>query len=247
MPVTVTTLLTILVFGVAALYATVGHAGASGYLAAMALFGFAPAVMKPTALVLNIVVASIATYQFIRAGCFRWPTFWPFAVSSIPCAFLGGAMTLPSPLYKQIVGAILLYSAVRLIMRAGVATFEEDLRTVPRTAGITIGAVIGFLSGLTGVGGGIFLSPILLFARWSTPLQASAVAAVFILANSIAGLSGHLSSLAAVPVEAAIWAPAGAAGGWLGAHVGSRKLPGVSIKRFLAAVLMIAAAKMFFA
>lgn len=234
----------VLIFGVAALYSMVGHAGASGYLASMALMGMTPEVMKPTALTLNILVACITSWKFLSAGSFRWYLFWPFALTSVPFAFLGGALSLPGHLYKQIVGCVLLYSAVRLFFTAGKQN-EEKLAELRTPVALGIGMVLGFLSGLTGVGGGIFLSPLLLFARWATPLETSGVSALFILVNSLSGLAGHIASLASVPREVVYWAPAAAIGGFIGAHTGSRKLPGPVIKRVLAAVLVIAGVKMF--
>jgi uncharacterized protein len=236
-------LLAVAILLVAMLYSTVGHAGASGYLACMALAGLSPAVMKPTALVLNILVASIATYKFVSAGCFSWRTLWPFAATSIPFSFLGGAMVLPGDWYRKLLAAVLIYSAVRLVLTAS-ASPPKSVSPPPLPLALLLGAALGFLSGLTGVGGGIFLSPLLLFAGWSEPRLASGVAAVFILVNSVSGLSGHLSSLAYVPFDTLWWAPAAAIGGFIGSHAGSRKLPSAAIRRFLAAVLFIAAVKM---
>src|SRR5437588_3680445 len=150
-----------LIFIVALLYATVGHAGASGYLAAMALFSISPLVMKPTALVLNVLVAIIGTVRFYRAGFFSWRTFWPFIITSIPASFIGGALTLPVPIYKSIVGIVLVYSAVRLFLGATAAD-RKRTQPPPIMPALLIGLAIGLLSGLTGVGGGIFLSPVLL-------------------------------------------------------------------------------------
>jgi uncharacterized membrane protein YfcA len=243
MALSATLVLTFMIFAVAALYSTVGHAGASGYLASMALFGLAPATMKPTALCLNILVALIASAKFATAGCFNWRVFWPFALSSVPAAFLGGALTLPAPIYKQIVGLVLLYSAYRLFVTATTAG-NQPLKPLPVPVGIAVGAVLGCLSGLTGVGGGIFLSPILLFCCWADARQASGVSAVFILVNSIAGLAGHVASLAVVPGEVLWWAPSAALGGVFGSHWGSRRLPGPAIRRCLSAVLLVAGAKM---
>src|SRR4051794_23282697 len=155
-----------LIFVVALLYSTVGHAGASGYLAAMALFGISPLIMKPTALVLNILVAIIGTIRFSRAGFFSWRLFWPFVITSIPASFIGGGLTLPVPIYKSIVGAVLLYSAVRLLFSAGSAD-QKETRPAPIAIALILGAAIGLLSGLTGVGGGIFLSPIILLMNWA--------------------------------------------------------------------------------
>src|SRR5215831_12617319 len=151
--------LAVLIFVVALLYSTVGHAGAEGYLAAMAQFSISPVLMKPTALVLNILVAIVGTVRFYRAGFFSWRIFWPFVLTSIPASFIGGALTLPVPIYKSIVGIVLLYSAVRLFFSAGKAD-QAPTRKAPILAALLVGAVIGLLSGLTGVGGGIFLSPV---------------------------------------------------------------------------------------
>src|SRR3989442_1120265 len=214
---TIALLVAILIFAVALLYSTVGHAGASGYLAAMALVGMAPVVMKPTALTLNIIVAAIGTIRFYRAGFFSWRTFWPFAASSIPASFIGGSLTLPVSIYKSIVGVVLLYSAVRLFFSAGKAD-QQKTTLVPIWLALIIGAAIGLLSGLTAVGGGIFLSPVLLLMHWAKTRETSGVAITFILVNSVAGLLGHVSSVAAVPPEIIYWAPAALFGGWIGTH-----------------------------
>lgn len=238
-----TGLLTLLIFGAALLYSTVGHAGASGYLAAMALLGVAPGVMRPTALTLNVFVATIASVKFIRAGCFSWPLFWPFAVTSVPAAFLGGRITLPTGLYKVVVGVVLLYAAVRLFRTAGQAAGVVT-GPPPRLVALALGAVIGLLSGLTGVGGGIFLSPLLLFVGWAETREASGVAAVFILVNSAAALLGNPASLGLLPAGLAFWLPAALAGGWLGAEHGSRRLATPVLRRWLAAVLVVAGLKL---
>lgn len=245
MTLTTTILLIIaaLIFVVALMYSTVGHAGASGYLAAMALFGIAPAVMKPTALVLNILVAVIGTIRFYRAGFFSWRLFWPFAITSIPASFIGGRLSLPVPIYKSIVGAVLLYSAVRLLFSASHAD-EKETRPVPIAIALFIGAVIGLLSGLTGVGGGIFLSPIILLLHWAKAKETSGVAVAFILVNSIAGLLGHPSSVALVPGAIAFWAPAAIVGGWIGTELGTRVLPVAGVRRWLSVVLALAGAKL---
>ena len=235
--------LTILIMAAALLYASVGHAGASGYLAAMALFGIAPAVMKPTALALNILVAAIATVKFYRAGCFSWSIFWPFALTSVPFAFIGGNLSLPGSIYKPIVGAVLLYASYRLF-RASQTAIPTTTKPVPFGLALIAGGGIGLLSGLTGVGGGIFLSPLLLFMGWAETRQTSGVAAAFILVNSIAGLLGHLSSVATLPSATPIWAVAAVIGGWVGAEYGSRRLGNVHIRRLLSVVLVIAGVKM---
>src|SRR5260370_28325635 len=173
-------IITVLVFAVALLYSTVGHAGASGYLAAMALFGMSPLVMKPTALVLNIIVAVIGTIRFYRAGFFSWRAFWPFVVTSIPAAYLGGRLTLPIAIYKSIVGIVLLYSAARLFWAADTADIRNT-SLVPIWLALIVGALIGLLSGLTGVGGGIFLSPVLLLLHWAKTKETSGVSAALSL------------------------------------------------------------------
>ena len=234
-----------LIFAAAVLYSSVGHAGASGYLAAMALFGVAPAVMKPAALSLNILVAAITSWKFYRAGCFSWRIFWPFALASVPCAFIGGALSLPTTVYKPIVGVVLLYAAVWLFRNARSTTLALT-KPLPVVPALALGVGIGLLSGLTGVGGGIFLSPLLLFMEWADTRQASGVSAVFILVNSIAGLGGHLSSLSSLPRSIAVWAAAAIVGGWIGAEWGSRRLAGTSLRRLLAVVLVVAGLKLMF-
>lgn len=238
--------LALLILLAAALYSSVGHGGASGYLAAMALFGLAPAQMKPTALCLNILVASIATFRFYRAGCFSWPLFWPFAVASIPLAFLGGAITLPTSVYKQIVGATLLYAAIRLFFFTQAKADATATRSVPMALAILVGAVVGFLSGLTGVGGGIFLSPLLLLMGWADTRRTAGVSAAFILVNSIAGLLGNFSGVQALPHALPYFALAAVAGGLVGSEFGSRRLASVTIRRLLAVVLVVAGVKMIF-
>ncbi|MDR2173340.1 MAG: sulfite exporter TauE/SafE family protein [Burkholderiales bacterium] len=235
--------LAVLIFLAAVLYSSVGHAGASGYLAAMALFGLAPETMKPTALTLNILVAVIATMKFYRAGFFSWELFRPLALASVPFAFIGGAVSLPGYLYKPIVGLVLLYAAYRLLAGKGVKAEVSHPSRLPLVAS---GAVIGLLSGLTGVGGGIFLSPLLLLLGWAETRQVSGVAAAFILVNSAAGLLGHYSAVSYVPGEVLAWAPAAILGGWIGAQYGSRRLPAPIILKLLSAVLLVAGLKMLF-
>jgi len=239
---TTVSLLTVLILAAAMLYSSVGHAGASAYLAAMALFNVAPDVMKPTALALNIVVATIATIKFYQADCFSWPVFWPFALTSIPFSFIGGALVLPGSLYKPVVGAVLLYAAYWLLVAKPAAV--ADVRSIPLWAALAAGAVIGLLSGLTGVGGGIFLSPLLLFMGWAKTKQTSGVSAAFILVNSIAGLLGHSSSVASLPGVIPVWAMAAVLGGWMGAEFGSKRIGNTTVRRLLAIVLVIAGLKM---
>ena len=183
---TSTLLLGVLIFIAALLYSSVGHGGASGYLAAMALFDLAPDVMKPTALVLNLFVTCVGTVRYARAGCFSWNIFWPFAVLSIPFAFLGGMWRLPAGTYKIILGLVLLFAAWRLAIKQS-AHAPATQKAIVLPAALALGAAIGLLSGLTGVGGGIFLSPLLLLLGWAEVRKTAGVSAAFILVNSAAG------------------------------------------------------------
>lgn len=226
-------------------YASVGHGGASAYIAAMALAGVAPQEMRPIALALNILVSALATWRFQRAGYFRWRLFWPFAAVSIPLAYVGGAITLPGHAYKVVVGVVLLYAAWQLWLSGRAGDEMRPPREPPVALAMAIGAGVGLLSGLTGVGGGIFLSPLLLMLGWAGTKQTSAVAAPFILVNSIAGLAaGFMVKSASLPQH--IWVLAGAVlvGGWLGAEYGSRRFANPLVRRVLAVVLALAGAKM---
>lgn len=237
-------MLTALIGLAALLYSSVGHAGASGYLAAMTLFGTPTAALKPTALVLNLLVATLGSVRFARAGHFRWRVFWPFALTSVPAAFLGGAMKVSDPLYRKLLGAALLVAVVRLLVPGR----PEGSEPAPPPVGpaLACGGLMGLASGVIGVGGGIFLSPLLLLAGWAGVRQTAAVSVVFILVNSAAGLAGHLASLQALPREAAGWAAAAFVGGLVGSELGSRRLPPDWLKRLLAGVLAVAAAKLLF-
>ena len=227
------------------LYASVGHGGASAYIAAMALAGIAPAEMRPVALQLNILVSAIAAVKFWRAGHFRWPLFWPFAAVSIPAAYLGGAITLPGSAYKVLVGVVLLYAGWQLWWSARAGEEARAPRPLPVAPAMAIGAGLGVLSGLTGVGGGIFLSPLLLLAGWAGTKQTSAVAAPFILVNSMAALAAGLVRNPVPPPDYAWWLMAAVlAGGWAGAEYGSRRFANPLIRRLLAVVLAVAGGKM---
>lgn len=232
-----------MIFFAALLYSSVGHAGASAYIAAMALAGVEPAVMKPTALCLNIFVATIVTIQFARAGHFSWPLFWPFAIASIPAAFAGGAWTLPGIYYKPLAGAVLLVAAARLIF-GDVRFAEREPKSPALPIALLAGAGIGLVSGLTGTGGGILLTPLMLFMGWATTRQASGVSAAFILVNSLAGLAGLASSWQEIPPTIPWWAGAAVSGGLIGSHLGSRKLATPTLRRLLGVVLVIAGVKM---
>lgn len=226
-------------------YASVGHGGASAYLAAMALAGIAPAEMRPVALALNVLVSAMATLKFWRAGHFRWRLFWPFAATSIPLAYVGGALTLPGSAYRILVGLVLLYAGAQL-WRSGKGGEEmREVREVPLATAMAVGAALGLLSGLTGVGGGIFLSPLLLMLGWAGTKQTSAVAAPFILVNSVAALAaGVVAKGFVLPPWLPVLAVAVLAGGWFGAEYGARRFANPVVRRFLGVVLAVAGGKM---
>ena len=234
--------LAILIFGAALLYSSVGHGGASGYLAAMALFSLAPAVMKPSALALNIVVSLVATIKFARAGAFSWSAFWPFAVLSVPAAYLGGMIQLPPDVYRPLLGVVLLYAGWRSWQTAPIEPHRIALPRLPLM--LFSGAAIGLLSGLTGVGGGIFLSPLMLLLAWAETRVISGIAAAFILVNSIAGLLGLMSKGITLPPAISAWAIAALLGGLIGSELGVRWFGKPALKRLLAAVLAVAGLKM---
>ena len=241
-PLTASTLLPLAFFLAATLYSSVGHAGASGYLAAMAFLGVPTPVMRPTALVLNLLVASIASVRFARAGFFSWRLFWPFALGSVPLAFVGGGITLPGHWYRTLLGLVLWLAAARLLLDWRVRQGAASAPAPP--VAVACGAGIGLLSGLTGTGGGIFLSPLLLFMRWAETRETGGVSAVFILVNSAAGLAGNPTTVAHLPPQLPIWASAAVAGGLIGAEVGSRRIGTPTFRRLLGLVLIIAGGKL---
>lgn len=226
----------------AALYTSVGHAGASAYIALMALFGVAPAVMRPTALALNILVAGFTSFRYLRAGLFRWRTLWPFLIGAMPFAFIGGAIQLPGQFYRPLVGVILLISGARFLWPKELTTNREP-RDPPIWLGALCGVGIGLLSGLTGTGGGIFLSPLLLFLGWSATKPASGVVAVFILCNSVAGLMGNVAIVKALPPNLAVYAVAAVLGAIVGTTLGIRWGTPMILKA-LGAVLIVAGLKL---
>jgi uncharacterized protein len=229
---------------VATLYSSVGHGGGSGYLAVMTLLAVAPAEMRPSALLLNIGVSSIGAWTYLRRGQFSLQVLWPFAVTAIPMAFLGGQLDVPGVVYKPLLAAALLYSAWYLFSPKSTPNDDPSLRP-PVVLALVLGLGIGLLAGLTGIGGGIFLSPLLLFNRWSATRVASGVAAMFILLNSSAGLAGQLSIVADIPWNAmTIWLPAALAGGFVGSRYGSRIAASKTIYGLLGLVLIIAAVKL---
>jgi len=233
-----------LLFMVALLYASVGHGGASGYLALMALFAFSPAVMKPTALLLNLFVSSVSFIQFYRGGFFKWKIFLPFALASIPLSFLGGIIAIDSDTYKKILGILLLIPIIRFLFFKNAA--PKDIK--PATIGLSllIGAVIGLLSGMIGIGGGIILSPVLLLLKWTDQKQTAAISALFIFVNSVAGLLGQLTKGIQFSTDMLWFVGVAFVGGLCGAYLGSFKFPQTAIKNLLACVLAVAAYKLLF-
>lgn len=234
--------LAVCMFVGSALYTSVGHAGASAYIAMMALFGVTSGAMRPTALVLNVIVASFTSWRFIRADLFRWRTLWPFLAGAAPLAVLGGSIKLPGEIYRPLVGVVLLLGAARLLWPRPLRSTEE-WGDPPILVGVLCGAGIGLLSGLTGTGGGIFLSPLLLFAGWSDVRTASGVAAVFILVISIAGLLGNIASVGALPPELPIYMAAVMLGALVGTTLGI-KLSTPVILKALGVVLLVAGCKL---
>lgn len=232
---------TIGVLAIAFVYSSVGHGGASGYIAVMSLFGIAPTLIKPTALILNIFVACIGSWQFWRMGFLSWKLFCPLAALSIPMSFLGGYLNLPAPIFKVILGITLLLAAIRFLIKPT----EDAVPTEPiLPITLSVGGGIGLLSGLTGTGGGIFLTPLLFWMGWASAKTASAVSAMFILVNSISGLLGNLSATRQVPPLAAILLVAALVGGSVGSYLGSHRLSHNVIQQLLSIVLIIAGLKL---
>ena len=239
---------------VALLYSSVGHAGATGYIAVMTLFGIPPEVIRPTALLLNVLVATIATVQFVRAGHFRGGLFWPLAAASIPAAAIGGGLQLPTSAFEALVGLVLIVSAVRLFgeskngrneARQSGSEASTDLRSSRLTASLAVlGAAIGMLSGLTGVGGGVFLTPILLWFDTAPVRQVAAISAPFILVNSLAGLIGGLIAGRQLPPISPPVILAAILGGLVGSQLGAFRFHNATLRRLIAAVLVFAGVKL---
>jgi uncharacterized protein len=232
-----------LIFFAALLYSSVGHGGASGYLAVMALMSVAPESMRPAALTLNVLVSSIALFKFYRVKAFSWTLLLPIIAGSIPFAFVGGLIALPTYIYKPIIGMVLMVAAWQIFSRASHA--PSAIKGSPAKLSLVgMGAGLGLLSGLTGVGGGIFLSPILILMNWAETKMISGIAAAFILVNSLSGLAGVLTQPYVLPEGLIVWALAAVIGGLIGAEYGSRRLANPAIRKLLALVLVIAGIKM---
>lgn len=231
------------VFAVAILYSSVGHGGASGYLAVMGLFGVASVVSRPTALALNLCVASIAFVQFYRAKHFDWKIFLPFAAASVPLAFVGGRIHLAEPVYKIVLGSVLILAAIRLAVNL---KSESEVRVPKIWICLVIGGVLGLVSGLVGIGGGVFLTPILLLMNWTETKKAAGISALFILVNSASGLLGNYTQVLRLPTDVWLWTAAAVIGGIIGATLGSQKFNSLTLRRVLSAGLVIAGLKLIF-
>jgi len=229
----------------AVLYTSVGHAGASAYIAVMTLFDLPPLVIKPTALTLNIFVSSYTSFRYIRSNYFNRSLFVYLIIGSIPAAFIGGHINLPSHIYKPIIGILLLISGTRFLIQA--LQIDQPHRSFNLVKAVTIGSVIGLLSGITGTGGGIFLSPLIIWLGWVSVKQASGTVAAFIFVNSIAGLLGNFQSTRSLPSELPIFLIAVLLGAFIGTRFGISKFSSTAIKRALGFVLLIAGAKFIFA
>lgn len=229
---------------VAFMYASVGHGGASGYLALMALFSFPPEVMKPTALLLNLFVAAIAFFHYWQAGHFNKKLFLSFSIASIPLAFLGGQLEIDASLYKNILGILLIFAILRMLNVFGGQ--KENLQKAKVWQAILIGGAIGFFSGLIGIGGGIILSPVILLMHWGRMKEAAAVSALFIWVNSAAGLAGQINSGVVLEPQAFILVGIAVVGGFLGAYYGSKKFDNRILRYLLAFVLGLASLKLLF-
>ena len=228
---------------VAFLYASVGHGGASGYLALMALFSFTPETMKPTALLLNLFVAGIAFYHYYKAGHFNLRLFIPFAITSIPLAFLGGTIEVDASLYKKILAVLLIFAILKMLNVFGrESTIIKEVKT---WQGLLVGGIIGFFSGLIGIGGGIILTPVILLLHWGKMKEAAAVSALFIWANSASGFIGQLTSGVSIGTETFVLVAIAFVGGFFGSYFGSKKINNQLLRYILAFVLTIASVKLF--
>jgi len=239
-------LLAALFLAAALLYSSVGHAGASAYLATMALLGVSQTTMRPTALVLNLFVASIVIARFWRAGHLPWRQLAPLAIGSVPMAFVGGSIDLPGEIYRPLVAAVLLVGAVRLATAQALTDDRQVRPGVPWLPGIAAGGGIGLIAGLTGTGGGVFLTPLLVLAAWTATREAAGLSGAFILVNSTAGLAGLFIGGVSLPPTMPLWIGAVAVGGFIGSWLGAARFSILSMRRALAVVLVVAAAKLAF-
>ena len=229
----------------AILYTSVGHAGASAYIAVMTLFDLPPLVIKPTALTLNIFVSSYTSFRYIKSNFFNKSLFLYLSIGSVPAAYVGGHINLPSHIYKPIIGVLLLISGARFLIHA--LQVDQPHRQVHRALAVTIGTSVGLLSGITGTGGGIFLSPLIIWLGWVSVKEASGTVAAFIFINSVAGLLGNFQSTSSLPSELPLFLAAVLLGAFIGTRFGISRFSSTGIKRALGFVLLIAGAKFIFA
>jgi hypothetical protein len=229
---------------IAFMYASVGHGGASGYLALMVIFGVSPVLMKPSALILNIIVSAISFGMYYRHGHFKWKILLPFILLSIPLSFLGARITIEAHTYKMILGVCLLIATLRLVGVFG-KTNLKDIREVKFIPAMLIGGLLGFVSGMIGIGGGILLSPVILLLKWGDMKQTAAVSAAFIFVNSVSGIIGASSSHQSFSPEIYAWVLAAVVGGSFGAFYGSGIFKHSVLKYILSAVLIFASTKLF--
>jgi uncharacterized membrane protein YfcA len=230
----------------AALYSTVGHGGASAYLAIMALFAVAPETMRPTALALNLIVAGLGSWRYWRAGQTNLRLLLLFAVMAVPAAFIGGGIKIAPEIYRPLVGVVLLIAALRLFWQPSQIA-RQELRPVSAVVALPVGALLGLLAGLTGTGGGIFLSPLIILFGWEDARKTSGVVAGFILLNSLAGLAGNFASVRSLPAELPIFGGAVVLGAIVGTWLGAGRLPKPRLLQGLGLVLVIAGSKLIFA
>jgi len=229
---------------IAFFYSSVGHGGASGYLALMALFSFAPESIRYYALVLNLVVSAIAFVSYYRAGFFRWRIIVPFLVTSMPAAYVGATFSINPMAYKIILGIMLIIAVMRMMLVCN--TENERINDPPVLLALGIGLILGLVSGIIGIGGGILLSPILILAKYARIKEASAASALFIFLNSASGLAGLMTSHFSFQPDIIYWISAVMAAGLLGSAMGSRTFSEMNLKRVLSIVLLAACIKLFF-
>ena len=241
------TLLALVFAAIAIVYASVGQAGATGYIAVMAIVGLSPDVIKPTALALNIVVAAIGTIRFAAAGLLTWRTCYPFAILGVPFSLLGGALNLPGIVYMPVVGLLLLLAAWQMIRpRRTASTPDPELTDPPFLPSLAAGGIIGFISGVTGIGGGIFIAPLIISLAWASTRQAAAISANFNLLNSAAALAGAWATLPGLPPQLPLWMLAAAIGGLIGSWLALNRLPPAMLRNVLFFLLAVAGLRMLF-
>jgi uncharacterized membrane protein YfcA len=232
------------IFIISTIYASVGQAGASGFIAIMVLFDLAATTIKPTALILNVLVSLVVMWQFRRAGFLSWKKLWPFAITSMPSAFIGGYVTLASNLFNGVLGSLLVIASISLLLRR---PQPEQATVAPSVPWVLLtGGVIGLLSGLTGMGGGILLAPMLIYCRWYDTRTIAGISGAFIFLNSIVALLGLFWAGQSLPMHWGLYALAAVSGGFIGAQLGSRSIPVPIIHRLLGAILLLGGLKLMF-